>query len=358
MTGNIIGNTEILTPVDPSILNNEQRRAYYIIIWHLNEMLAGNNPPPLRMIIHGEGGTGKSKVLQTVTETFKSRGCEHMLVKAAYTGVAASLIEGKTTHVIGGISGTTSRFNTDDPVSDETRAKLAKMWENRQYLAVDEMSMISKNFFALLARNVGIGRGDAEDRSFGGVSVIMLGDFHQFPPVARPLRDVLYYPLDFSCDTLTSQIGRVIYEEFTTVVVPKEQRRISDPVWHDFLQHLRRGTVNTEHLKMLRSLIIGKDKAHAADFSSLPWREASLFTSRHAVRTQWNDAALRKMCREKGRQIFQCTAHDTIKGRTISMKERCILEAHRGKRHRGGAYSEGSSLLYRNCDWNEGDDDK
>ena len=64
--------------------------------------------------------------------------------------------------------------------------------------------------------------------------------------------------------------------------------------------------------------------------------DAALVTPRHAVRTQWNEAAVRKMCREKGRQIFKCIAHDTIKGRTIGMKERCILEAHRGKRKRGG----------------------
>ena len=288
------------------------------------------------MIIHGEGGTGKSKVLQTVTQTFKNRRCENMLVKAAYTGVAASLIEGKTTHVIGGISGTTGRFNADDPVSDETRSKLAKFWEHRHYLALDEISMISKDFLALLARNIGIGKGDPEGRSFGGISVIMLGDFHQFPPVARPLRYALYYPVDFSNDSLTSRIGRAIYEEFTTVVELKEQRRISNPVCHDFLQHLRRGTVNAEHLKMLRSLIIGKGEAPTIDFSSLPWNEAALVTPRHAVRTQWNDAAIRKMCREKGRQIFKCTAHDTIKGRTISMKERCILETHRGKKNRRG----------------------
>jgi len=79
---------------------------------------------------------------------------------------------------------------------------------------------------------------------YGGISVIVLGDFHQFPRVARPLRDALYYPVDLSNDSLSSQIGRVIYEEFTTVVELKEQRRISGPVWHDFLQHLRRGWWN------------------------------------------------------------------------------------------------------------------
>ena len=107
--------------------------------------------------------------------------------------------------------------------------------------------MISKNFLALLARNIVIGKGSPEDRSFGEISVIMLGlgDFHQFSPVARPLRDALYYPVDFSNDSLTSQLvkTRAIYDEFTTVVELKEQRRISDHVWHEFLQHLRRGTV-------------------------------------------------------------------------------------------------------------------
>ncbi|KZP27492.1 hypothetical protein FIBSPDRAFT_683605, partial [Athelia psychrophila] len=60
-------------------------------------------PPPLRMILYGEGGTGKSKVIQTVTEAFARRGVKYMLVKSAYTGVAAYLIDGKTTHTIAGL---------------------------------------------------------------------------------------------------------------------------------------------------------------------------------------------------------------------------------------------------------------
>ncbi|OCH93888.1 hypothetical protein OBBRIDRAFT_700056, partial [Obba rivulosa] len=53
---------------------------------------------PLRMIIHGEEGTGKSKVIQTITEYFVKKGARYLLLKTAYTGVAASLIDGKTTH--------------------------------------------------------------------------------------------------------------------------------------------------------------------------------------------------------------------------------------------------------------------
>ena len=338
-------NAEVLFPADPSTLNVDQRRAYDIILWHLDEVLAGRDPPPLRMIIHGEGGTGKSKVLQTVTQAFKARRCQHMLLKAAYTGVAASLIEGKTTHVIGGISAAVRRFEAEDSIGDETKAKLQKFWEHYQYLALDEMSMIAKDFFALLSRNAGIGKGNTDGRSFGGINVIILGDFHQFPPVARPIRDALYYPSNPEIDGLSSQIGRSTYEEFTTVVTLKEQRRISDPVWHDFLQNLRRGTVNSDHIRMLRSLVIGKNSSHAVNFTTEPWNEAVLVTPRHAVRHQWNNAALRKMCRERGRHIFICTAEDTVRGRPIGLREKHALEAHRGKGNRGGRTSK--DLPYR-----------
>jgi len=48
------------------------------------------------MVLYGEGGTGKSRVIQTVMDTFEARGSKHILVKAVYTGVAASLVDGKT----------------------------------------------------------------------------------------------------------------------------------------------------------------------------------------------------------------------------------------------------------------------
>lgn len=79
--------------------------------------LAGKNPKPLRMIIYGEGGTGKSKVIQTVTDYFASRGVSEWLLKAAYTGIAASLIEGKTTHMVEMISMGARTLG----LSDETR---------------------------------------------------------------------------------------------------------------------------------------------------------------------------------------------------------------------------------------------
>jgi Cdc6-like AAA superfamily ATPase len=60
--------------LEPDSLNVFQRRAYEIITQHLHSMLSGNNPKPLRMVLYGEGGTGKSKVIQAVTDAFIKAG--------------------------------------------------------------------------------------------------------------------------------------------------------------------------------------------------------------------------------------------------------------------------------------------
>ena len=111
------------------------------------------DPPPLRMIIYGEGGTGKSKVIQTITEIFIQKGAKYMLVKSAYTGVAASLIDGKTMHTLASLS-----MNSDGTLSDDSKAKLQQMWQHKQYIVIDEYSMIAKSFLALLSHNIGTGK--------------------------------------------------------------------------------------------------------------------------------------------------------------------------------------------------------
>ncbi|KAJ2999759.1 hypothetical protein NUW54_g6885 [Trametes sanguinea] len=97
----ILGPKEALPPVDVGDLHKDQFCTFDIISWHLQQTLAGRSPLLLQMILYGEGGTGKSRVIQTVTEAFAKLNGAYLLVKAAYTGIAASLINGKTTHTIG-----------------------------------------------------------------------------------------------------------------------------------------------------------------------------------------------------------------------------------------------------------------
>jgi len=129
---------------DLLLLKDDQYCAYNIIGWDLKQTLAGKTMTPLRMLLLGEGGTGKSKVIQMVTEMFTQKALKFMHMKSTSTGIAASIIDGKMTHTIGCFSQKTSAV-----MSDKTKAKLQEFWRYIQDLVIDEVSMISKTFLAL-----------------------------------------------------------------------------------------------------------------------------------------------------------------------------------------------------------------
>ena len=311
---------QIPVTVDPSILRPDQRRAYDIVERHLAQTLRGENHEPLRLLLHGEGGTGKSKVIQTITELFRSKGIEHWLMRAAYTGVAASLIEGKTTHTIGQIG-----RGHGKPMSEETLQRMALFWQHIDYLILDECSMLRKWFLAALSKNITAGRERAGKArmgySFGGLNILLAGDFHQFPPVACPHQETLYIPRKGNEEVLT-QIGGMIYHEFEQVVILKEQMRVRDAAWQGFLKHLRDGRVDEQDLCMLDSLLV---KTNRPNVNEGGWVNAVLVTSRHSVRTQWNKAAIRQHCQRTGQVMYISNARDTRNGKELTLMEKFSL---------------------------------
>ena len=312
--------------IDPSKLKVDQYHTYDIVTWHLGQTLSGYDVPPLRMLILGEGGTGKSKVIQTITEYFAHRGVPHILLKAAYTGVAASIVDGKTTHTIAMVS--TGKHTT---LSNESKVKLQQFWQHISYLIIDELSMLAKKFLAVLSYNISIAKmvqgQPVKSKSFGGINVILCGDFHQFPPVATSPSEALYFPSKPERESVDSQLGGAIYMEFATVVILKEQMCVTDPVWCDFLNHLCYGQVQEQHLKMLQMLIITNENCHPTDFQSPPWNTAHLVTPHHAVRRLWNKEFLPKFSSSMGEKIITCKAEDTIKGEPLTLREQYALAA-------------------------------
>ncbi|KAJ3559149.1 hypothetical protein NM688_g520 [Phlebia brevispora] len=305
---------ESLDPAQVFDLRADQFRTFDIVRWHLDQTLKGLDLPPLRMIIYGEGSTGKSKVIQTITAEFQRRGVRHLLVKAAYTGVAASLIDGKTCNVIAAIpvGGNTERM------SQRMKDGLETFWKPRYYLIIDEYSMLGKTFLRLMSNRISIaklGSGSTDsDNFFGGMSVILCGDLHQFPLVANRPSEYLFHPNDLVRDSDHSKLRRKIYESFETVVILKEQMRVVDPVWNDMLHHLCKGEMQQSDIDMLHSLVL-KPGSPDVDFSKPPWNSATLVTPRHAVRKLWNHIALRKYCKEHGEQLLVVDAEDSVQYR-------------------------------------------
>ena len=327
-----------IPPMKIEELNNDQKRAYDIVDRHLQATITGSSPPQLLMLIPGEGGVGKTKVIQTITENFRHRGVDDWCVKGAYTGIAASLIGGKTLHVLAGIPVRGGKQ------SAHTLKKLRDFWRTKRYFIIDEYSMLSRTFFAKLSRIISTVMEVEEDKLFGGLNMIIVGDFHQFPPVVSRQSAPLYWPVDSRHDTEEEIVGRKIFEQFSTVVQLKKQVRIGDAAWHDVLQHVRYGNCRQQHIDMIRKLIITNPNCPPTDFTASPWKNARLVTPRHSVRNQWNSAAIRKHCMESGNRLYICPAEDMVGGRPVSNEEKIAISTHkkgsRAQIERGGLMKE------------------
>jgi hypothetical protein len=170
--------TEIQHFVEEFHLNEEQTLAFRIIANHsIGQSKLGDQ---LRMGIFGEGGTGKSRSIMAIRAWFCHLGRSESLVITATTGIAAFKINGTTlSH-----SGVRIRVEKGDHGGQKVTEEQRTVWINRQYLVVDEVSMMDCNILARLHTQLSLLKSRPSDL-FGGINVIFLGDYLQFPCVSQ-----------------------------------------------------------------------------------------------------------------------------------------------------------------------------
>src|SRR5258708_25870861 len=169
------------------------------------------------------------------------------------------------------------------------------------------------------------GQKPTEDLAFGGLNVIISGDFHQFPPVCSRKSAPLYW-WPSTDDTNEESVGSELYLKFNKVVILKDQVRVTDKGWLDLLQHLRHGTCSTEHISMLHTLLLGSSKCPDTNFTCRPWSNAVLVTPWHSVRNQWNIAASKESSIAMKTQLYVSYAEDTIQNRSLTLREQIALQ--------------------------------
>ncbi|KAI0734337.1 hypothetical protein BC629DRAFT_1241052, partial [Irpex lacteus] len=178
-------------------------------------------------------------------------------------------------------------------LSDKAKQNLETTWRDVRYLIVDEVSMVDRALLATLSRRLSLAKTGSSDSDlpFGGINK----------------RAPLYVTADRALDSEDECIGRSIWEEFTIVVQLSQQVRATDPVWQDFLRHLRYGEVQAHHIEMVEKLVLTHPDL--------------LVTPRHSVRVRWNEAALMKHCEDHGVQLFKGPAADTTHRRPLTNAE-------------------------------------
>lgn len=128
----------------------------------------------------GEPGSGKTHTINEFVEWLRSSGIEPSVTAA--TGIAATHVAGMTLHSWSGIgiSESLSRADVDRIASKE---HVARRITKAKVLIIEEISMLSAATFEMadeVCREV-----RRVDRPFGGLTVILVGDFFQLPPVSR-----------------------------------------------------------------------------------------------------------------------------------------------------------------------------
>ncbi|AYU78605.1 DNA repair and recombination helicase protein PIF6, putative [Leishmania donovani] len=253
------GPTTSLTAAQQQRLNwtSEQQRAVQLV-------RAGHN-----VFVSGAAGTGKTEWLLHVLQHVLPRTRQHRGAKGkadlgaedeeqehavetgrvavtAATGIAARLIGGKTVHAFSGIG----RGEGDpDAILQRVQSKpdVVRAWQRCEVLVIDEISMLSSHTFALLDRVARVLRAplappasSSQRRQrtsnaalpFGGIQLLVVGDFLQLPPVSRGAGEEVQ-------PAFMAAVWRAC--AFQQLVFTKDYRHAEDPRFAECCAAVRRG---------------------------------------------------------------------------------------------------------------------
>lgn len=191
------------------------------------------------VLLTGAAGTGKTFVLNKFIKRSRRRGLS--VAVTATTGLAATHLGGNTIHAWSGIG-------VHDELPRRFGEHLSKsrldLIRKADVLIIDEISMLHDFRLDLVDEVLRIARDSPEP--FGGLQVILCGDFFQLPPINRgDSRGG-----GFVTNSLVWQ-SRM----FTVCYLEKQYRQSADEAYAQLLNGVRSGVLMKSQLAMLQSRI-------------------------------------------------------------------------------------------------------
>ena len=219
----------------------------------LEKALDGKN-----LFVTGMAGTGKSFLIKKIKHELEAKGKK--VAVTSLTGMSALLIgdKAKTIHSWSGI-GIGNR-----PVIDyfsfirKCQPKVREAWRTYNTLIIDEISMMSDELFEKICELGKLLR--FNDKPFGGIQIICLGDFYQLPPINTPF--VFESPMWNETLDYAIQLEKIYRQE--------------DPVFQKMLNEIRIGIVSDETDQILKSRL-------NLDFSNETIQPTKIFTKKLMV---------------------------------------------------------------------------
>ncbi len=236
----------------------------------LEVMLAGES-----VLLTGPAGAGKTFVLNQFIRIAKSEG-KHVSVTAT-TGLAATHLGGTTIHSWSGIG-------ISDEIPHGFVEHMAKgrkeIIEKTDVLIIDEISMLHDYRLDMVDTVCRLVRG--KDEPFGGIQIIMSGDFFQLPPINRGDSRAGGF-------VVNSKVWQLLDP---TICYLEEQHRQDDEILLDILNSLRAGELRRHHAEKLLERV-GSEPA-----------EGELLTELHTVNVDVDTINAEKLDELQGDEIF------------------------------------------------------
>jgi ATP-dependent DNA helicase PIF1 len=190
----------------------------------------------------GSAGTGKSVLLREIIMKLckkYSKEPDRVAVTAS-TGLAACNIGGVTLHSFAGIG--LGKGPVEELVKKIRRNQKARhRWMRTKILVIDEVSMVDGELYDKLeaiARRI-----RNNGRPFGGIQLVITGDFFQLPPVPDGGRQAQFA---FNADSWNTTIEH-------TICLQKVFRQ-KDPEFARMLNQMREGRLDAQSINKFRSL--------------------------------------------------------------------------------------------------------
>jgi ATP-dependent DNA helicase PIF1 len=197
------------------------------------------------LFITGPGGTGKTRLIQFIAQHMEDTKRPYQV--CAMTGCAAVLLNcsARTLHSWSGIK--RAKGPNETIIHRVMRNDLAvKAWRKVSTLIIDEVSMMSAKMLHLLDD---IGRSTRRNtRPFGGIQIILTGDFYQLPPIGDH-DDPASRAFCFESPRWPSIFPIENCVELCTIF------RQTDPVFTKLLLEIREGKISEEGAAILRGQV-------------------------------------------------------------------------------------------------------
>ncbi len=228
------------------------------------------------VFLTGEPGSGKSHTVNQYVAWLRAHGLQPAIT--ASTGIAATHVGGYTIHSWSGIGIKKKLTNYDlDQITQNKR--IYEQVGRAKILIIDEVSMLSAQTLDMVEAVCRAVR--RKDEPFGGLQVILVGDFFQLPPVVK--REENDEQDSLSLEPVSPQFAfeSAAWRKLSPLVCYlSEQHRQEDATFLEFLTAIRRGSVVEGHKDLLRKRYSPRPKgditqlySHNADVDALNDRE-------------------------------------------------------------------------------------